>query len=165
MTSTSVTVRRVAAVPERTASNTWRAIADLIAAPGSTAHATLLRAAGVASLLIAEAYTRDVPIVVTPATGSRVRVYTVHGQDAAADAISEEAPLATWPTAEPGWSVSLPCGEADLQFAADALAKIPEISARDAALGLALDDDARQHASTATAGPAPLRVDTSWLEK
>ena len=101
MTSTSVIVRRVAAVPERTASNTWRAIADLIAASGSIAHATLLRAAGVASLLIAEAYTRDVPVVVTPATGSRVRIYTVHGQEAA-DAISEEGLLATWPTADPG---------------------------------------------------------------
>lgn len=162
MTASSVAVRRVGSVPERTASQTWYAIADLIAVAGSTAHATLLQATGVASMLITEAYTRDAPIVVTPASGSRVRVYTAHGQDAS-DAIAEETPLAVWPTTEPGWSISLPSGQADLDYAVAALVQIPEITVRDATLGLALDGG--EAAASSTAGrQAALRVDTTWLE-
>lgn len=162
MTGSAVTVRRIGSVPERTASQTWYAITDLIAEAGSTAHASLLQATGIASMLIAEAYTRDAPIVVTPALGSRVRIYTAHGQDAS-DVIAEETPLAAWPTDDPGWAVSLPCGQADLDYAAAAVAQIPGVTVRDAALGLALDG--REAAASSTAGrQTPLRVDTTWLE-
>lgn len=161
MSGSSVTVRRLGSVPERTSSQTWHAIADLIAAPGSCAHATLLRAAGVASMLIAEAYTQHAPIIATPGTGLRVRIYTVHGADAQ-DAMVEEMPLTTWPTADPGWAVSLPCETADVDFASTALAQVPEVTVRDAALGLGLDD--QESAFAAADRTAALRVDTSWLE-
>ncbi|MGI9093403.1 MAG: hypothetical protein ACR2FF_08205 [Mycobacteriales bacterium] len=159
----SVVVRRIGSVPARTSIDTWQAIVATIAEPSSTAHAALLEATGVASMLIAEAYTRDLPIVVTPASGQRVRLYTVHGADAD-EAIDDETPLATWPTTAAGWTVSLPCAEQDLAFASSALAGLSGVSVRDAALGLAVESDsAAAHAATVTDG-AMLRVDTSWLE-
>lgn len=157
MTET-VVVRRIGSVPARTSSETWQAIVDTIAEPGNDAHSTLIAATGIASMLIAESYTRDAPVVISPPVGPRVRVYTVHGPDAD-DAISEEAALATWPTAGSGWTVSLPCAEEDLTFAAASLAALSEVSVRDAALGLAAE------LTSAAADPtASVRVDTSWLE-
>jgi hypothetical protein len=61
----------------------------------------------IAALLIADEYTRDAPIVVMPAAGPRIRVYTVHGA-AAIDDEGDETPPATWPLIEPGWRLSLP---------------------------------------------------------
>ncbi len=114
-------------------------------------------------MLIAETYTQDAPIVVTPFAGARVRIYTVHGVTAD-ETLSDEMRLAASPTAVAGWAMSLPCGEADLAFATGALADLPEITIRDVALGLDLDNGAAKSGS-ATADKAPsLRVDTSWLE-
>jgi hypothetical protein len=161
--SSSVTVRRIGSVPARTSSQTWRAIADLLADPHSTAHAKLLQCTGVASMLIAEAYTQGAPIVVTPFAGARVRIYTVHG-DTADEALSDEMRLAAWPTAVAGWAVSLPCGEADLVFAIGALAHLPEITVRDVALSLDADNGAPDAGSVTADRAFGLRVDTSWLE-
>lgn len=157
MTGT-VLVRRIGSVPARTSSETWRAIVSTIAEPGSDAYSTLIKATGVASMLIAETTTRDAPVVVKPPEGPLVRVYTVHGADAD-DAIIEEAPLATWPTAGSGWNVSLPCPEEDMAFASGALAAISEVSVRDAALGLTVES-----ATSTEDTPSHLRVDTTWLE-
>ena len=84
----SVVSRKVAAIPVRTSVETWNTVAALLAAPNDAARATLEAITSVAAMLIGEEYTRDAPIVVTPASGPRVRVYTVHGA-AAIDADGE----------------------------------------------------------------------------
>lgn len=71
--------RRFAAVPARTSSDTWRAIANHLAAGAQ--HDDLLAATNAAAILIADEVTATTPVVLTGA-GPRVHLYTVHGHDA-----------------------------------------------------------------------------------
>jgi hypothetical protein len=139
--SASTIARQIAAVPARTSSETWQAIADLLARPGSVEHQDLTAITGVAAILISEEYTRDAPIIVIPASGSRIRLRTVHGMDAI-EAISNERPLYGGGLTEPGWRMSLPCGTDDVEEMAVALAATPAITVRDISEGLNIEVDA-----------------------
>jgi hypothetical protein len=134
----SVIARRLAAIPVRTSVDTWTAVIDLLTPPGAPARADLESITNVAALLISEEYTRDAPIIVTPRTGARIRIYTVHGTDAI-DIIHEETPLATYPLHEPGWALSLPCGIDDLDDLQSALSAFPYVAVRDATEGITIE--------------------------
>ncbi len=131
----SVASRQVPSVPVRTSAATWNTIIDLLTPPNSSAHADLAAVTSMVAMLIAEEYTSEAPIVVIPAAGDRVRIYTLHG--AAAIEGEEPAALATWPLAESGWRISLPCGAADLDDVRTALKPHPHFEVRDAAEGIA----------------------------
>ncbi|MBK7625253.1 MAG: hypothetical protein IPJ14_21985 [Kineosporiaceae bacterium] len=125
----TVLARRVASLPVRTAGDTWLTIVDLIAEPGTTGHDRLLASSNVAAMLISEEYTADDPIDVAPVSGPRVRIYTLHGDDAIED---DEAvlPLLSKPVAGDGWTVSLPCGEDDINDASQGLSGVPGVTVR-----------------------------------
>ncbi|MBX6750985.1 MAG: hypothetical protein IRY85_15150 [Micromonosporaceae bacterium] len=142
----SVVSRRVASVPVRTSADTWKAVVALIAAPNDDAHSTLTAISNLASMLIAEEYTRDAPIVVIPASGPRVRIYTSHGEAAIEGDDEAQTPLATWPTAQPGWLLSLPCGIDDIDDARRALEAYPNIEVRDLTDGITVDAGAQSTA-------------------
>jgi hypothetical protein len=161
----SLIVRKLGSVPSRTATETWEAIVELLAEPDGAAEAEMLSVAGIASMLIADEYCRDVPIVVTPGSGSRVRVYTVHG-DGTDEVIADESPLASWPTTGATWALSIPCDALDLPMARNALANALHISVRDISLGLALDEAEVASESVATTDRVgEPRIDTSWLSR
>ncbi|MEV6381985.1 hypothetical protein AB0M31_21550 [Streptomyces sp. NPDC051773] len=130
----SVIARRIASVPHRTSSQTWQAIVDLLAPDVGPGRTILLAVAGPVAVAIAEEYTGGAAIVVLPATGPRIRIRTVHGGDAL-DAAQSETPLSSRPLEQPGWHLSLPSAEHDLEELREALAGHPQISVR------ALDDD------------------------
>lgn len=132
----NVVSRRVAAIPVRTSVETWKAIVALIAAPGAGSTGTLTAIIDVAAMLIAEEYTRDAPIVVIPASGPRVRIYTTHGEAAIEGDDEAQTPLATWPTAQPGWLLSFPCGIDDIDDARHALEAFPSVGVRDLTDGI-----------------------------
>jgi len=134
----TTTARRVAAIPVRTSTGTWDAICNLLAQPGTTGRVELESIKSLAGVLIAEEYTSAAPIVVTGA-GPRVRVYTVHGDDAV-DAEDEELPLTWWPCDGSNWEMSLPCAEADMAEMAKALAGRKMFSVRDLEAGVGLAD-------------------------
>lgn len=134
----SVISRRVSSVPVRTSVETWNTIVALLAEPGDSARASLEAITSIAAMLITDEYTRGTPIVVAPATGPRVRVYTVHGT-AAIDDDADETPLSTWPLAEPGWRLSLPCGIDDIDDVRAALRQYPGIDVRDTTEGITVD--------------------------
>lgn len=156
----TVVARRVAAIPKRTSTETWRAIAALLAAPGSSAHDELTAATNVAGMLIADEYTRDAPIVVTAAAGPRVRIYTGHGEDALDDDEVNETPLAAYPTEESQWQLSLPCLADDLDVTTAALAAHPHLVARSAA-----DDVAPLTSSTSAAAGGGVVINLAELER
>lgn len=131
----SVISRRVRSVPVRTSADTWTTIVDLLAAPGHSARGELTAIGNTAAMLIAEEYTRDAPIVVKPATGERIRIYTVHGSTAI-EAETDEGPLATWPLATAGWTVSLPCGVDDIDDVRAALTPYHFVEVRDVTDGI-----------------------------
>jgi hypothetical protein len=134
----SVISRRVSSVPARTSVGTWNTIVALLAAPGQPARTTLEAITNVAAMLISEEYTRDAPIIVMPVSGPRIRIYTLHGM-AAVDGDEDEAPLATWPLAVPGWRLSLPCGIDDIDDVRATLRPYPGIEVRDATDGISAE--------------------------
>ncbi len=152
----SVIARRVASVPHRTSSQTWQAIVDLLAPGTGAARAALLSVTGPAALIIAEEYTSNAPIVVLPAAGPRIRIRTVHGRDVV-DASEDEAPLMSRPLDQPGWHLSLPCAEDDLDELRTALAGHAQISVR--ALDDGVPDEPKAHA-----GAARIVINTDELE-
>jgi hypothetical protein len=160
----SVVVRKIGSVPALTSSGTWRTIVRLIAEPGGRAESELLSVTGLAAMMIADENSSTVPIVVTPETGSRVRIYTVHGDDAD-DAAANETPLATWPTSGAGWAVSLPCQALDLEMARTAVVGAAHVTVRDLALGLALDEAEASAAAVSSSATENLRIDTTWLSR
>jgi hypothetical protein len=155
----SVVARRVAAIPTRTSVGTWQVIADLLAASGSAAHAELMAATNVAAMLIADEYTRDAAIVVTAASGPRVRIYTLHGDDAIDGDHTNETPLAAYPTDEADWDVSLPCADAELDSVNAALDTVPHVAAR------ALTDDIDTAVTASASGAGSVVINLTELER
>jgi hypothetical protein len=145
----SVIARRVASVPARTSEQTWNVVVELVSEPGSAARAALDAVAGVASMLIAEGYSEGKAIVIRPDRGSRVRIYTLHGEAAVSDDI-DESTLAVCPTAAAGWAVEIPAGPGDLMLATAAFANVSGISAYDAT-GAASEEDVLDLASQPSA--------------
>jgi hypothetical protein len=151
----SVVSRRVPSVPVRTSVETWKAIVALLTAADHEARRSLDAITNTAAMLITEEYTRDAPIVVVPAAGPRVRVYTVHGE-AAVDGDGDGDPLATWPLAEPGWRLSLPCGIDDIDDVRAAQQQYPFIDVRDITEGINADTGAP---APRTAGSVSINYD------
>ncbi|WP_328366513.1 hypothetical protein [Micromonospora zamorensis] len=131
----SVASRQVPSVPVRTSAATWNTIIDLLTPPGASARADLAAVTSTVAMLIAEEYTGEAPIVVMPVVGDRMRIYTLHG--AAAVEGEDPAALATWPLAEFGWRISLPCGVDDLDEVRTALRPYPHFEVRDVSEGIA----------------------------
>jgi hypothetical protein len=153
----NVVAREIAAIPVRTSVQTWQAIAGLLAPAGSGSRLRLDAVTNIAAILITSEYTAQAPIVVMPASGPRVRIRTVHGLNAI-DALPGEIPLAASPCAEPGWTMSLPCGIDDLEEMRTALLGHPGIEVRELTDGVTTED-------AVTAKAAPWSFNYDELEK
>jgi hypothetical protein len=137
----SVVSRAVAAIPVRASVETWDAISHLLAPASSAGRSRLESVTNIAAVLIAAEYTQQAPILVMPRNGPRVRIRTVHGADAE-EARAEEIPLVIRPCAEPGWTLSLPCGVDDVEEIRGALRAHAGIEVRDLTDGIAVGDRA-----------------------
>ena len=127
----TVVARRFRSIPERSALETWRAISEVLAPePSSTASEELHAIAGIASSLITREAMRDGAIVVH-GSGSRVRIYCLHGEEAITGDNAREQSLAFNATSG-DWQMSLPCPAEDLEWVQAALKKrSAKITARD----------------------------------
>jgi hypothetical protein len=141
----TVVSRTIAAIPVRTSVATWKTITDLLAPTSSAERERLDAVTNIAAILITAEYTRQAPIVVIPVTGSRVRIRTAHGIDAV-EVQAEEVPLAVRPCADPGWSISLPCGIDDIEEIRAALDLHLGIDVRDVTHGITVDEPAESPA-------------------
>lgn len=155
----TVHARRIASVPRRSAGDTWRALCELISAPGTPARAELESVLGIAAALITEEYTRECPITIS-GSGPQVRIYTLHGEQAIEAQPSDELPLNHDPTAGE-WTLSLPCGPNYLEEAEEAIGSAPHVEVRSTS-----SDDT---APAATAADRQLRrrpvIDLAALER
>jgi len=124
----TVHARRIASIPRRTATETWRSICELVTDYGTEARQELEAITGIVSALITEEYTRGTPITVS-GNGPQVRVYTLHGDDAIDADPLDEAPLSQNPT-ERDWRLSIPCGEDDLEEATQATSRSAHVEIR-----------------------------------
>ena len=115
----TVIARTFASVPQRTATETWKAISEVLAPDSESAAALeLASVSGIASSLITrEAMTS--PIVVY-GSGPRVRIYCLYNDDAIEGDDVREGALPFDATAG-DWKMSLPCPLDDLPWVQDAL--------------------------------------------
>ena len=132
-------VRRIKAIPSRSASEAWKIIVNLIShQTDSEARRDLLEITGIASSLITDEAMKDVPIVAY-GVGPRIRIYCLYGEDAITGEKASEASLPFSPT-DGDWEMSLPCPAEDLDWVQRALRKHSgRITARDMASGIDVD--------------------------
>ncbi len=121
----NATVRRIVSTPVRTASDTWAAIAMLLAPdPTSDARRELNHIAGLACAAISAEAIREDALVLQSNT-SAVRIYCLHGEDAIMNPTYDESCLVANPT-EGEWRMSIPCESADLRWLNRELASLSE---------------------------------------
>ena len=144
----TVTKRQIRATPQRTASEAWQIITDLIAPDkDSPARADLSRVAGVLGQIIATEVARDTPIVVF-GNGPRLRIYCLYNEDAITGEDANENKLAFTPT-EGDWRISVPVLADDLEWVQHELkARSTRISAREK--GEPIDEDGYRATSSAS---------------
>jgi len=87
----------------------------------------------------------------------------VHGT-AAIESEADEAPLATWPLAEAGWTLSLPCGIDDIDDVRAALAPYPFLEVRDVTAGITTTSSATTPGAAGRASGAVV-IDIDELER
>lgn len=149
-----VLARRVASMPERTASLTWTQIATLLAPnPMSDARREIDSVQGVgASSIASEAPDNDA--IVVHGGGPRVRVYCVFGDDAITrDGVNED-PLPRSSTGD-GWRMSIPFPSEDVEWASKELAaRSSRITARAVGTNIEVekDDDSQSGQATSRFG-------------
>lgn len=126
----SVIARRIRATPERSGSEVWAVITDLIAAADAAARKDLVAASGVAASTIADEMPKEAPIVVV-GCGPRLRIYCLYGEDAISGEGSNETAL-NWDPTEGDWKMWLPASKEDLDWMKAVLDKLaPRITAYD----------------------------------
>ncbi len=113
--SATIIARSVAAMPKRSAVDTWAAIIGIIAPdPKDPAREELGLIGGVASSIIAADAPKDDPMVIFGG-GPRLRIYCLYNDDAIlGDKVSED-PVRQTVTGS-GWQMSLPCHADDLEW-------------------------------------------------
>jgi hypothetical protein len=146
----TVSARRVASTPVRTAAKTWEKIVEIVAPDAkSPARAELAKAAGVACSSISSEATKDAAIVVWGG-GPRVRIYCVFDEDAITQDDVNEDPLPKSPT-EGDWKMSIPCLTEDVKWSAANLGS-GRVSAR------AFDEDVEDEPAKAAAAPSAMTI-------
>jgi hypothetical protein len=145
----TVLARTFISIPQRTATETWKAICRvLVLDERSDAGRELASVAGIASSLITrEAMTS--PIVVC-GSGPRVRIYCLYNEDAVEGDGANENEL-PFSATEGDWRMSLPCTSDDLGWVQAALnGKSKRISARD--MDASVDDAEDREESDKSSG-------------
>ncbi len=126
----TVVSRKIAAVPERSASEAWSVITGILSKPGTAGRTELEYVAGVAASLISDECFFSSPAIVS-GSGPQVRVYCVYGEDSVSgDGVKEDA--LTFEAASGDWPMSLPCHADDLEWVSNELkTKSKRITVRD----------------------------------
>ena len=133
----SVVARRIRANPERSASETWQVIVDLLAPDDGCARVELMSIEGIASSIISTESPKDSPIVVK-GNGPRVRIYCLFDDNAVSGDDANESALAESPTIDE-WTMSLPVDPEDVEWVKTTLAnKTKKVTVREK--GQSVDD-------------------------
>src|SRR5450631_545233 len=139
------TIRRdFRASPHRTGSETWEAIARLLAPDDKgPARKELMSILGVASQLIATESVKEHPII-SSGSGPRVRIYCLYDDDALNADNSKESPLAFDATAK-DWKVSIPVEAEDVNWSKAEIKKFSNrISVREKTEAVEGDDEGEE---------------------
>jgi hypothetical protein len=120
---------------------TWEFIVDLLTRGQRNAnHKELMSVSGIAASVITDQAPESAPIIIT-CKGPRTRIYCVFDDEAVEDDGDKEGAFGFDPL-EGDWAISLPCLEEELSWVQSALKNhSARITARDASLGIAIDEE------------------------
>jgi hypothetical protein len=152
------TVRRdFKASPQRTGTETWEAVARLLAPEDGAARRELQSAAGTAGQLIATESVKEFPIIAV-GSGPRVHIYCLYDDDALEEDNANEATLAFDATSK-DWKVSIPVLKEDIAWSQTELSKVSSrISVREKSQSFGSEDEKKSASSS-------LQLDTTAFLK
>ena len=132
--------RNIASIPIRSASETWKAIIDLVTRVDSVDGAQLAAASSVMESLIVDGYPANVPIVLK-GHGPRLVIYCFYGEDALE--AGNEIERLHWNPTGGDWSMTVPCDPEDVDRINKVLrSRAPRISVHE--VGAQPPDEASQ---------------------
>ena len=148
--------RDISSVPQRSASETWQRIVDLVTGQGSKEVQQLNAAAGVMSSIITDEHPASRAIILE-GVGPQLRLYCRYGMAAieaggAVDAL-------TWNPTAGDWTMHVPCDAENLTWVNASLAgSSPRIKVFDVAEAERADEEDR----SATRGAAEMVIDWNF---
>jgi len=121
--------RDIASIPIRSASETWKAIIELITRSDSVDAEQLTAASSVMESLIVDGHPANVPIVIK-GHGPRLVIYCLYGEDALE--AGNELDRLHWSPTGGDWSMTAPCDPEDVDRISKLLrSRAPRISVHD----------------------------------
>lgn len=152
----TVVARSFIAVPERSATETWNRIVELIAPDASSiAREELAAVAGVACSCISDEALADDALVVH-GSGPRLRIFALYGDDAIEGDRANESPL-SWVPTDGDWRMSIPCLHDDLAWVQAKLARSStRVSARGPGASVDGAEEGDDRSSIAAGGVGPV---------
>lgn len=151
--------RDIASIPVRAASETWKAILDLVTRSDSVDAEQLTAAASVMESLIVDGHPANVPIVIK-GNGPRLVIYCLYGEDALE--LGKDLNPLHWNPTGGDWCMTAPCDPEDVVWMNKSLkSRAPRISVHDVGEP-PLDEPSQVEASP---GVRELVIDWKGLKK
>ena len=139
--------RDISAIPERSASETWQRIIDLVTGNGSKDVQQLKAAAGVMGSIITDEHPADRPILLE-GVGPQLRIYCRYRMDAIEQGSSVDA--LNWNPTEGDWTMHVPCDPENIDWVRKSLANSsPRIKVFDITEEEGVEDDTAKGAARA----------------
>ncbi len=146
--------RDISSIPQRSASETWQRIVDLVTRVDSTDVGQLQRAGGVMASIITDEHPSSRPILLE-GVGPQLRIYCRYGLKAVEEGNSVDA--LTWNPTAGDWTMHVPCDADNIEWVRASLGKTsPRIKVFDVAEAERAEDD---QLSAATKASGPIVVD------
>lgn len=111
--------RDISSIPERSASETWDRIVDLVIGNGSTDVHQLKAAAGVMGSIITDEHPAVRPILLE-GVGPQLRIYCEYGMDAIETGSKVDA--LNWNPTDGDWTMHVPCDSENIDWVRKSLA-------------------------------------------
>ena len=111
--------RDISSIPERSASETWQRIIDLVTGGGSKDVQQLKAAAGVMGSIITDEHPSARPILLEGA-GPQLRIYCSYGMDAIEQGTKVDS--LNWNPTEGNWTMHVPCDAENMDWVKKSLA-------------------------------------------
>lgn len=142
--------RDISSIPNRSASETWQRIIDLITGADSEDTQQLRDATGVMGSIITDEHPAAKPILVE-GVGAQLRIYCKYGMRAIEDGSAVDA--LTWNPTAGDWTMHVPCDNENLAWVKASLAKTsPRIRAFDVEQEERAEDSGPDPATKAAGG-------------
>ena len=137
--------RDISSIPDRSASETWQRIIDLVTSSGSKDLQQLKAAAGVMGSIITDEHPSTRPILIE-GVGPQLRIYCSYGMDAIEQGSKVDS--LNWNPTDGDWTMHVPCDAENIDWVKKSLAGTsPRIKVFDVDEEERAEDDQQQESA------------------